>query len=97
MNAFSQKRWTSQPAAPSAGCMFKNPTLVPAGKLVEELGLKGTRIGGAIVSQEHGNFIVNEGRATARDVLELIELIKQRARSARAIDLHTEVEIIGED
>jgi UDP-N-acetylenolpyruvoylglucosamine reductase len=77
--------------------MFKNPTLVPAGKLVEELGLKGTRIGGAMVSQEHGNFIVNDGKATARDVLELIELIKQRARSARAIELQTEVEIIGED
>jgi UDP-N-acetylenolpyruvoylglucosamine reductase len=97
MNAFSQKRWSSQPAAPSAGCMFKNPTLVPAGKLVEELGLKGTRAGGAMVSQEHGNFIVNDGKATARDVLELIELIKQRARSARAIELQTEVEIIGED
>lgn len=96
MNGFSQKRWKSQPAAPSAGCIFKNTTLVPAGKLIDELGLKGTRIGGAVVSDVHGNFIINEGNATATDVLKLIELIKQRAKAARGIDLETEVEIIGE-
>lgn len=96
MNEFSRKRWSSQPAAPSAGCMFKNPATVPAGKLIEELGLKGTRVGGAVVSAEHGNFLVNDGTATARDVLELIDLIRQRTRSARGIDLETEVEIIGE-
>jgi len=96
MNEFSRKRWSSQPAAPSAGCMFKNPVTVPAGKLIEELGLKGTRVGGAVVSEEHGNFLINDGTATARDVLELIELIRQRARSVRGIELETEVEIIGE-
>jgi UDP-N-acetylenolpyruvoylglucosamine reductase len=96
MNEFSRKRWQSQPAAPSAGCMFKNPPSIPAGKLIEELGLKGTRVGAAVVSQEHGNFIINEGKATARDVLELIALIQRRAREERAIDLQTEVEIIGE-
>ncbi len=62
MQAFSEKRWSSQPAAPSAGCIFKNPAAMPAGKLIDELGLKGTRVGGAVVSVEHGNFIVNEGR-----------------------------------
>jgi UDP-N-acetylenolpyruvoylglucosamine reductase len=96
MNEFSRKRWRSQPAAPSAGCMFKNPLLVPAGRLIEELGLKGTRVGGAMVSMEHGNFLVNDGTATARDVLELIDLIQSRARSKRGIELETEVEIIGE-
>ena len=96
MNEFSQKRWKSQPAAPSAGCMFKNPLTVPAGKLIEELGLKGTRAGGARVSDEHGNFIVNDGTATARQVLELIEMIKNRAKAERGIELETEVEIIGE-
>jgi UDP-N-acetylenolpyruvoylglucosamine reductase len=96
MNQFSRKRWQSQPAAPSAGCMFKNPPSIPAGKLIEELGLKGTRVGAAVVSQEHGNFIVNEGKATARDVLELIALIQHRAREERQIELQTEVEIIGD-
>jgi UDP-N-acetylenolpyruvoylglucosamine reductase len=96
MNQFARKRWQSQPAAPSAGCMFKNPPSIPAGKLIEELGLKGTRVGAAVVSQEHGNFIINEGKATARDVLELLALIQRRARDERAIDLQTEVEIIGE-
>ena len=96
MNECSRKRWQSQPAAPSAGCMFKNPASIPAGKLIDELGLKGTRVGGAIVSLEHGNFIVNTGGATARDVLELMGLLKKRAREERGIELQTEVEIIGE-
>jgi UDP-N-acetylenolpyruvoylglucosamine reductase len=96
MNQFSRKRWQSQPAAPSAGCMFKNPPTIPAGKLIEELGLKGLRVGAAVVSEEHGNFIINEGKATARDVLELIALIQRRARDERAIELQTEVEIIGD-
>jgi UDP-N-acetylenolpyruvoylglucosamine reductase len=96
MHQFSQKRWESQPAAPSAGCIFKNPKTIPAGKLIDELGLKGTRVGGAVVSDEHGNFIVNDGHATACDVLNLIDVIKQRVRTARGIELETEVEIIGE-
>ncbi len=97
MSAFSNKRWDSQPAAPSAGCCFKNPATIPAGKLVDELGLKGTKIGGAMVSFEHGNFITNDGTATARNVLDLIALIKARAQAERGIALHTEVEIVGED
>jgi UDP-N-acetylenolpyruvoylglucosamine reductase len=96
MNEFSRKRWDSQPAAPSAGCIFKNPPAIPAGKLIDELGLKGTRVGGAVVSAEHGNFIINDGSATARDVLELIELLRARAREARGLELETEVEIVGE-
>jgi UDP-N-acetylenolpyruvoylglucosamine reductase len=96
MNEYSRKRWQSQPAAPSAGCMFKNPAAIPAGKLIDEVGLKGTRVGGALVSAEHGNFIVNDGTATARDVLELVEVIRQRVRLERGIELELEVEIIGE-
>ena len=97
MKSFSEKRWEAQPAAPSAGCMFKNPAAIPAGKLIEEIGLKGAHVGGARVSLEHGNFIVNGGSATARDVLELIAMFKTRAKAERGIELHTEVEIIGED
>jgi UDP-N-acetylenolpyruvoylglucosamine reductase len=96
MDEFSRKRWNSQPAAASAGCIFKNPITIAAGKLIDELGLKGTRVGGAYVSAEHGNFIVNDGTATAHDVLELIEKIRERARLERGIDLQTEVEIIGD-
>jgi UDP-N-acetylenolpyruvoylglucosamine reductase len=97
MKAYSEKRWSSQPAAPSAGCMFKNPPAIPAGKLIDELGLKGTQVGGARVSLEHGNFLVNDGGATARDVLELISILKVKAKAERGIELCTEVEIIGED
>lgn len=97
IQAFSKKRWSSQPAAASAGCIFKNPATIGAGKLVDELGLKGLRVGGAVVAQEHGNFIINDGNATSRDVLQLIELLKQHARDARGVELHVEVEIIGED
>lgn len=97
MTQYSQKRWESQPAAPSAGCIFKNPSALPAGKLIDELGLKGTRVGAAVVSDVHGNFIVNEGGATARDVLQLIETVRSRVRAARGIELETEVEILGED
>ena len=93
---FNAKRWESQPAQPSAGCIFKNPKTVPAGKLIDELGLKGTKRGGAMVSTVHGNFIVNEGDATAKDVLELIAFIKQTAKARRGIELETEVEILGD-
>ncbi len=95
MKTFSAKRWESQPKEPSAGCIFKNPATIPVGKLIDELGLKGTRVGGASVSEVHGNFIVNDGSATAQNVLDLIELIQQRAKAARGIELRTEVEIVG--
>ena len=77
--------------------MFKNPASIPAGRLVDELGLKGTRVGGAEISDVHGNFMVNNGQATARDVVELIEIVKRRALEERGIELQTEVKIIGED
>lgn len=96
MRAGSEKRWSTQPAAPSAGCIFKNPGPCPAGKLIDELGLKGLRVGDAVVSDMHGNFIVNAGHATARDVLELIEQVRRRVRELRGLELETEVEIIGE-
>jgi UDP-N-acetylmuramate--L-alanine ligase/UDP-N-acetylenolpyruvoylglucosamine reductase len=97
LKAYSSKRWSSQPAAPSAGCTFKNPGPLPAGKLIDELGLKNLSVGPARVSEVHGNFIVNDGGATADDVLQLIALIQNRAREAREIDLHTEVIVLGEE
>jgi UDP-N-acetylmuramate--alanine ligase len=91
-----QKRRTSQPAAKSAGCIFKNPDSCPAGKLVDELGLKNLNVGKARVSEVHGNFIVNDGGATAVEVLELIGKIQEIARTKRGIELQTEVQIVGE-
>jgi UDP-N-acetylenolpyruvoylglucosamine reductase len=92
-----EKRRTTQPAAKSAGCIFKNPTSIPAGKLVDELGLKNTSVGNARVSEIHGNFIVNDGGATASEVLELIAKIQDKARKERGIALETEVQIVGEE
>lgn len=87
----------TQPKAASAGCTFKNPEVCGAGQLIDELGLKETRVGMAEVSPEHGNFIVNRGQATAKDLLALIEKIKQVAKQERGIELETEVQILGED
>ncbi len=90
------KRRDSQPAAASSGCIFKNPESIPAGKLIEELGFKNFTVGHARVSEVHGNFIVNDGGATTEEVLTLIEEIKAAALRERGIELHTEVQIVGE-
>lgn len=97
LKACSEKRWSSQPKAPSAGCMFKNPTGIPSGKLIQELGLKGAAVGGVRVSEVHGNFFVTEGEVKAAQVLELIEIVRARAMAERGIDLHPEVQIVGEE
>ena len=97
LEASRQKRRTTQPRESSAGCIFKNPVTVPAGKLVDELGLKGVGIGGAKVSEVHGNFIVNAHQATATDVLALIAKVQETALRERGIRLETEVQIVGEE
>jgi UDP-N-acetylmuramate--L-alanine ligase/UDP-N-acetylenolpyruvoylglucosamine reductase len=91
-----EKRRTTQPIAKSAGCIFKNPDSIPAGRLVDELGLKNSRVGNARVSEVHGNFIVNDGGATAAELLQLIDKIQSAARAMRGIELETELEIVGE-
>jgi UDP-N-acetylmuramate--alanine ligase len=90
-------RRESQPIAASAGCIFKNPAEIPAGKLIEELGFKNFVVGRARVSEVHGNFIVNDGGATAEEILTLIEEIKAAAARERGIELDTEVQIVGVD
>ena len=80
---------------PSAGCTFRNPEEIPAGKLIDELGLKGYSIGGAEISTKHGNFIINKGDAKATDVTELINHILRTAQKERGITLHEEVQVIG--
>jgi UDP-N-acetylmuramate dehydrogenase len=97
MEEFLRKKKETQPLAqPSAGSIFKNPPDIPAGRLIEEAGLKGTRRGDAMISPLHANFIVNMGAARARDVLGLIELIRQRIYKEKRIKLELEVLIIGE-
>ena len=92
-----EKRKSSQPVMASAGCTFKNPEQIPAGRLIDSLGLKGSTIGHAAVSEVHGNFVVNQGGATATEILQLIDSIQRKAKSERGVELETEVKILGED
>jgi UDP-N-acetylmuramate dehydrogenase len=80
----------------NAGSVFKNPRDCPAGRLIEEAGLKGTRNGDAQVSEKHANFIVNRGQATAEEILGLIALVQRRVFEKTGYALETEVKIIGE-
>ena len=84
-----------QPSLPSAGCVFRNPQEAPAGWLIERAGLKGARAGEAMVSHRHANFIVNLGRATARDVLSLVERIRDRVACIFDVWLELELEIVS--
>ena len=83
--------------SPCAGSIFRNPLPHFAGKLIEEAGLKGFQIGGAQISEMHGNFIVNAGNAKASDVLQLIEYVKKTIMEKYNIQMETEVEIIGKN
>ncbi|CAN5572304.1 UDP-N-acetylmuramate dehydrogenase [soil metagenome] len=89
-------RRRTQPTGKCAGSIFKNPPDAFSGQLIEELGLKGTRVGGAEVSPKHANFIVNEDGATASDIIELIQLVQLRVKEATGIELQTEIERVGE-
>jgi UDP-N-acetylenolpyruvoylglucosamine reductase len=97
LNESRHHRNTTQPKAASAGCTFKNPVICGAGQLIDEMGLKETGVGKAEVSPEHGNFIVNRGKASASDILSLIEKIKAKAKGDRGVVLETEIQILGED
>jgi UDP-N-acetylmuramate dehydrogenase len=90
-------RKRSQPlAVPSAGSVFMNPEGDSAGRLIEAAGLKGTRLGGARVSKVHANFIVNDGGATASDVVGLIRKVQMTVRDTNGIELRPEVRFLGE-
>jgi UDP-N-acetylmuramate dehydrogenase len=87
----ADKARKGQPHQRTFGCAWKNPTGFSAGKLVDQAGLKGAKVGGAMISLEHGNFVVNQGNASAKDVLELLSNIERQL----GIDLEREVEIWG--
>ena len=96
MEDYRARRKNSQPLEPSAGCTFRNPDSIPAGKLIDELGLKGFSIGGAQISTKHANFIINTGDAKATDITELINHIERVAKAERGIVLHEEVQVLGD-
>ncbi len=91
--ALTRKRIDSQPGGRNAGCVFKNPEQGPAGRLIDQVGLKGTRRGAAVVSPKHANFVVNEGGARAADVLGLLEEVRERVRAETGIELELEVKV----
>jgi UDP-N-acetylenolpyruvoylglucosamine reductase len=94
---YRRKRHESQPREPSAGCMFKNPPGASAGRLIDESGLKGTRVGGAEVSLVHGNFVINRGDATSADVLELVRRVRAGVLQAKGVDLEPEALLYGKE
>ncbi len=98
LKGFQRLRAQSQPwHMPTAGSIFKNPEGISAGQLIDELGLKGHRIGEARISEKHANFIVNEGDATAAEVLALMAFIRGEVYEKRGIQLIPEVQVIGEE
>jgi UDP-N-acetylmuramate dehydrogenase len=97
VDAYKRRQQTQPLWLPNAGSMFKNPPGTAAARLIEALGLKGTRIGGAMVSHVHANFMVNVGDATARDVEALIELVRARVQDAYGVNLELEVQVVGEE
>ena len=93
---FNEYRRRTQPPGASLGSMFKNPSNNAAGRLIEQCGLKGTRIGGAEISTVHANFFVNQTGATAADVKALIDLTRRTVRQKFGIELELEIELVGE-
>ncbi|MGB7572273.1 MAG: UDP-N-acetylmuramate dehydrogenase [Thermodesulfobacteriota bacterium] len=97
VRSYSEMRKKRQPLDyPSAGSIFKNPKEGPAGKWIEEAGLKGFRLGRAMVSERHANFIINLGKATAEEVIRLMEFIEKKIYEEKGISLEREVKVVGE-
>jgi UDP-N-acetylmuramate dehydrogenase len=92
-----KRRGELQPLGrPSCGSVFRNPAGDHAGRLIEAAGLKGARVGGAVVSEKHANFIINEDDATAADIEALIDLVRKTVLTESGVALETEVRILGE-
>lgn len=96
MAEFAEKRRKTQPPGASMGSMFKNPPNDKAGRLIESAGLKGTRIGGVVVSEIHANFFVNDAEATAQDYYDLIQLVRKTVEKKTGVQLELEVELLGD-
>ncbi len=97
LKTFSEMRKRTQPLDhPSAGSIFKNPKEGPAGKWIEEVGLRGFQMGQAMVSGRHANFIINLGKASAAEILRLIEWVEKEVYEKKGISLEREVKVVGE-
>lgn len=97
IDVYQRKRQESQPREPSAGCIFKNPPGNSAGRLIDQSGLKGERVGDAEVSPVHANFIVNRGHATSADVIALVRRVRARVLEKHGVNLEPEVLLFGGD
>lgn len=98
VNELTSKREEKQPLEyPSAGSTFKRPEGYFAGKLIQDAGLKGYSIGGAAVSEKHSGFVINKGKASAKDILDLIAHVQEEVKNQFGVELHPEVRILGED
>ncbi len=96
ISAISEKRQSSQPSGASLGSMFKNPPGDFAGRLIEETGLKGTRVGDVEISPDHGNFFLNRGRATAADIASMIAQVRDQVHEKFGVELELEIQFIGD-
>jgi UDP-N-acetylmuramate dehydrogenase len=97
LKAMLARRAATQPlGSPSCGSVFRNPPGDHAGRLIESAGLKGARIGGAVVSEKHANFIINDGDATAADIERLIERVRAEVEKASQVRLELEVRVVGD-
>ncbi|TYO96096.1 UDP-N-acetylmuramate dehydrogenase [Geothermobacter ehrlichii] len=94
--ALDARRQAQAVEGPNAGSVFRNPPDVAAWKLIDDAGLRGLRLGGAMVSERHANFIVNCGDARAAEIEELIERVRQRVKAHSGVALETEIRIVGE-
>ncbi len=95
IDVYRKKRHEAQPREPSAGCIFKNPAGDSAGRLIDECGLKGERVGDAEVSKVHANFLVNQGRASGADMIALVRRVRARVRQLKGVVLEPEVLLYG--
>jgi len=96
ISSIAEKRQASQPQGVSLGSMFKNPPGNYAGRLIEAAGLKGKRIGGVEISQVHGNFFLNSGNATAKEIAVLISHVKEEVKDQFDINLDLEIQFVGD-
>lgn len=97
MEEMRRRRMATQPREWSAGCVFRNTSMGAAGWLIDQAGLKGFKVGKAAVSDVHANFLVNEGGATAAQMIELIDKVRDKVREIWGVELETEIEIVGEN